>query len=49
MDSTMVFGWVVKGYLGEISGILGKNYPIFERLVGETLMNQWKNIYPLAK
>ena len=25
---------------------MGKNYLILERLVGETFMNQWKNIYP---
>ena len=40
----MVCGWLFKGSLG---GKLGKNYLILERLVGETFMNQWKNIYPL--
>ena len=31
---------------GKLGGKLGKNYLILERLVGETFMNQWKNIYP---
>ena len=39
----MVCGWLFKGSLG---AKLGKNYLILERLVGETFMNQWKNIYP---
>ena len=34
------------GILGKLGRKLGKNYPIFEMLVGETFMNQWKNIYP---
>ena len=38
--------WYLAVYLREAGGKLGKNYPILERLVGETFMNQWKNIYP---
>ena len=43
----MVFAWVFKGSLGEeFGGKLGKNFLFLERVVGETFMNQWKNIYP---
>ena len=42
--------WYLVGFLREAWGKfgrkLGKNYLILKRLVGETFMNQWKNIYP---
>ena len=39
----LVFGREAWGKFGRK---LGKNYLILKRLVGETFMNQWKNIYP---
>ena len=38
----MVFGW----YIMEAWGKSGEELRIILRLVGETFMNQWKNIYP---
>ena len=44
--------WYLVGNLREAWGNfgrkLGKNYLILKRLVGETFMNQWKNIYPCS-
>ena len=45
--------WYLVGFLREAWGKfgrkLGKNYLIPKRLVGETFMNLWKNIYPWSQ
>ena len=45
--------WYLVGNLREAWGNfgrkLGKNYLILKRLVGETFMNQWKNIYTCVR